>query len=166
MLTIGHNGGYWDKMFSFGGKSSVDIYSAKTGKKLCKIEAPQKWWSGLPIPLLFVWVSYRTVWKDPEAIRKWAWQQAYITTVYLNDIGITSKGGLSPPTFRGRCLVCGKDSVVAMDRHWRWSKKSKLVGFFCLNRACRLFRVLVPIVLFYHMDEMPMEYLPVNRKEI
>ena len=131
---------------------SVAIYSSKTNGRLCNIEAPQKWSSDL--------LLYYKAWKDPEVIRKWAWQQAHMIVVYLNEIGVTKPGDVLPSDFRCSCLVCGRDSVVTFARHWRWSSKFELQGFACLNPSCAMNKVIVPLVLCSRIGEMPIEYLP------
>jgi hypothetical protein len=142
-------------MFWFsGGKESVTIYSGKTNKKLCEIQCPQKWYYPKGV------IYYSRVWKDPEAIKKWAWRQAYLITKYLNDIGVTRRGDLLPPTFRCQCLVCGQDTVRASFTHWRWSRHYKFTGFACFNKECNMFRAEIPKVLCSYMHEMPIEYLP------
>jgi len=133
-------------------EKSVAIYSSKTNEKLCNIEAPQKWWADLLS-------SYQT-WKDPEVIRKWAWQQAHVIVVHLNEIGVTKPGDILPSDFRCSCLICGKDSIVTFAKHWIWSRKFKLQGFACLNPSCTMNKVIVPLVLCSRIDEIPLEYLP------
>jgi len=133
-------------------EKSVAIYSNKTNEKLCSIELPQKWWADL--------VSSYRVWTDPEVVRKWAWQQAHMTVVHLNAIGVTEPGDTLPSNFRCSCLVCGKDSVTHYATRWWWSRKLKLAGFACVNPSCSMHKVILPVVLCNRVDEIPVEYLP------
>jgi hypothetical protein len=140
-----------------GGNGKVTIYS-RTGEKLCDIQAPQKWHWPIPIPPV---VIYRhDVWKDPEAVKRWAWQQAGIVTLYLNEHGIVGRGVTLPSDTRCRCLVCGQNTCAPIARHWFWSSNYTFLGFACSNRDCGMFMVLVPKVLMACIDEMPTEYLP------
>lgn len=141
-----------------GSSEKVIIYSDKTGKKLCEIKVPQKWHWSIPIPPIVI--HRYDVWKNPEAVRKWAWQQAYIITAYLNEIGVTRAEDLLPPTFSCRCLVCGQDTIKPSYTHWRWSRHYKFTGFTCCNKECSMFQVELPKIICGYLDEMPMEYLP------
>ena len=46
----------------------IDIDSPITGKKLCRIETPQK--------AILLLLNFKTVWEHPIVIERWAWQQA------------------------------------------------------------------------------------------
>jgi hypothetical protein len=141
-------------MFWFGGgkgKESVIIYSRKTGKKLCEVRTPQKWWSGLPLPIPYVWISYHTVWKDPEAIKRWAWLQSYVIVQSIREPALISK------QTRCECLVCGEGSVTPV--YGRLWAKNTVIGFRCLNKHCGMFKVRLPAILTSNLLAMPEDLL-------
>ena len=133
----------------------VTIYSPKNDTKLCEIEAPQKWWADIPIPLPFALISFHTAWMNPDTIVVWAWRQAWITALALNEIGAIERGAMLSPDFRCRCLICGQDSIAIIGKHWFWSNHYKHVGFSCVNRDCSVYNVLIPNILLSHIEEIP-----------
>jgi hypothetical protein len=129
----------------------IVIQSPKNNTKICEIEAPQKWWADL--------LSSYMVWANPDIILKWAWRQAWIIASELNDIGIVNKGDILPSNFRCQCLICHQISFAPIGRHWFWSKHHKHIGFWCSNRECKMYKVLIPTILLGHIDEIPEDYL-------
>jgi len=139
---------------------SVIIYNPKDNTKICEIEAPQKWWSDIPIPAPFALISFHNAWVNQDTILRWAWLQAWIVASALNEVGIIKRGDILSPDFRCRCLVCGHDTFAPMAKHWFWSNKHKHTGFACSNSECSMYMTLLPANLLSHIEDIPKEYLP------
>jgi hypothetical protein len=156
-----------------GGSESVTIYSGKTGKKLCEIKAPQKWhW---PIPLFPIVIYRHDVWKDPEAVKRWAWLAALAIYTQKAALGeqilksaeespekratfyISPKDFLSYP-----CVVCRQKTVVPVHTKWFGLIRGGSQGHACSNNDCPMKMVVIPEILVEHIDEIPMEYLPAD----
>jgi hypothetical protein len=139
----------------------IDIYNPKTGERLCRIKAPQK----KPQKLGLLFLNFKTVWKHPIAVERWAWQQAYTNVISLNSVGIAKAGSSIPATFNCRCIVCGQNTIRSATSLWNVTishllhRPCNLIGFTCWNLQCDIFQVLIPIALHEHVDEMPSEYL-------
>lgn len=135
---------------------SVTIKNKK-GESICRIDAPQKWWSDLPIPYLLFLISKHREWEEPELVEKWAWQQAYQISSKVTKEGLKDQDLLSP-NFAVQCLVCKKQSVKTMLKHWRWSRNYELDGYACTNEECTMSKVIIPHILCASLSDMPMEY--------
>jgi hypothetical protein len=153
-----------------GGSEKVAIYSDMTGEKLCDIKAPQRrhW----PIPIPPVVVTRHDVWKDPEAVKKWAWTQAQVIdrqhAILAEQMFQKAKSGVNPivkvkDLLCFPCIVCGQKTVVPV--HTRWFKliRGKHQGYACANDKCPMKMVVVPQALIEHIDEMPTAYLSASR---
>ncbi len=126
---------------------SVAIHSSKTGKKLCEIEAPQKWhW---PIPLLPIVIYRHDVWKDPEAVKRWAWRQSFHIVQSIRELTLISR------QTRCHCLVCDNDSITPV--YGRLWAKDSIIGFRCTNKRCSVFKVRIPFNLTLNLMDMPQD---------
>jgi len=149
-------------MFWSSSKESVTIYSGKTSKKLCKIEAPQKWY--YPKGLIY----YGKVWKDPEAITRWAWTQARIIYTQKDILAkqvLQAKGRFLfklKDIFCYPCVICGQKTVVSVRTVRFFFIRGGEVGYACSNKDCPMKMVMIPKILIERITEMPMEYLPAN----
>jgi len=154
-----------------GSSEKVVIYSDKAGEKLCEIKTPQKWhW---PIPILPVVIYRHDVWKDPEAVKRWAWTQAQIIDTQKTALWeqITSKAvnGKVSLIVKAKdflcypCVVCGQKTVVPVRTRWFGLIWGGYQGYACANDDCPMKMVVVPEALIEHIAEMPIEYLSANR---
>jgi len=136
----------------------IDIYSPRTGDKLCRIQTPQN----AKMTLL----GFRTVWKHSSVIKRWAWQQAYTNVATLTSKGMNKEGSLIPTNFSSLCIVCRQNTVRSGVTWWNakishqlMHRPYKLIGFQCFNDKCNMFQVLIPMALHEHIDEIPKEFL-------
>jgi len=150
---------------------SIAIHSGKTGKKLCEIKAPQKWHSPIPLPPV---VIYRyDAWKDPEAVKRWAWlaalaiytqkatQAEQILKATEKSPSNTATFYISPKNFLlFPCVVCRQKTVVPVHTKWFGLIRGGFQGHACLNNNCSMKKVVIPKILVEHIDEIPMKYLP------
>jgi hypothetical protein len=153
------------------GSEKVEIYSDRTGEKLCDIKVPQRWhW---PIPLPPVVITRHDVWKSPEAVKKWAWTQAQVIDKQKLNLAEQllqkAKNGKVSFIFKPSdlfcypCIACGQKTVVSVRTRWFGLKWGKHQGYACTNDKCPMKMVVVPQALIEHIDEMPTEYLSASR---
>ena len=136
----------------------IDIYSPRTGEKLCRIQTPQNTKTLL--------LGFKTVWKHSIVIERWAWQQAYTNVARLTSMGINKEGSQIPTTLSFPCIACNQNTVRSAVSWWNarishqlMHRPYKLIGFQCWNDKCNVFQVLIPMVLHEHIDEIPKEFL-------
>jgi len=156
-----------------GGSESAVIRSGKTGKKICEIKAPQK--RNWPILLPPIAIYRYNMWKDPEAVKSWAWLAALaIHTQKITQGEQILKIAETSPERRATlyispedilcypCVVCGQKTVVPVYTRWFGLIRGGFQGHACLNNDCPMKMVVIPKILVEHIDEIPEKYLPVD----